>query len=280
MDKKNTQHDLQTLWSNSGLAGASATYLEGLYEEYLENPGSVPAEWSDYFSSIVSQAESEKDVSHSDIREAFKQLAQQSTNIVHVPDAELEHYKKQVGVQNLIHAYRFGGHQRASFNPLFQHEQTHVPSLELSQYGLSEADLNTEFLTNDFFGLEKASLAEIVNALEQTYCGNVGVEFTHCTTMAERAYIREHLERDRAKPVYSPEIKNHLLGKLTAAEGLERYLHSKYVGQKRFSLEGADSLIPCLDECVQHAGNLGTKEVVIGMAHRGRLNVLVNIIFN
>lgn len=275
MDKKNTAHDLKSLWSNSGLAGASATYLEALYEDYLDNPENVSQEWREYFSSIVNH-DGRSESNHSVVREAFKQLSQQPAQVV-ASSADIEHYKKQVGVQNLIHAYRFGGHQKASFNPLFKHEEIHVPSLELAQYDLSENDLDTEFLTNDFYGLEKAKLSDIIDALEKTYCGNIGAEFLHCTTMAERSYIREHLERDHSKPKYSVETKLHLLEKMTAAEGLEKFLHSKYIGQKRFSLEGGDSLIPCLDECVQHAGNLGVNEVVIGMAHRGRLNVLVNI---
>ncbi|MDX1810330.1 MAG: 2-oxoglutarate dehydrogenase E1 component [Gammaproteobacteria bacterium] len=277
MDNKNSEQNLQALWSTSGLAGASSSYLEALYEDYLNDPGSVSQEWREYFASMLNGSGPATESRHSEVREVFKQLSRHKGQIVQVPSEDLEHYKKQVSVQNLIHAYRFGGHQRASFNPLFKHEEAHVPSLELQQYGLSEADFNTEFLTNDFYGLEKASLAEIVAALEQTYCGNIGVEFTHCTTMAERAYIREHLEREKGCPDYPVDVKEHLLQKLIAAEGLERFLHSKYVGQKRFSLEGADSLIPCLDECVQHAGNMGVKEVVIGMAHRGRLNVLVNI---
>ncbi len=276
MDKKNSATDLHSLWSNSGLNGASATYLEALYEDYIDDPNSVPDDWCLYFASIVSDSNVALEQRHSAVRQAFKSLARHAATPAVASQADIEHFKKQVAVQNLIHAYRFGGHQKADFDPLTNRNEIHVPSLELSQYDLSDADLNTEFLTNDFYGLEKATLAQIISALEQTYCGNIGVEYLHSTTMAERAFIREHLEKEQGKPTYSANRKKYLLRKLTAAEGLERFLHNKYVGQKRFSLEGADSLIPCLDECIHQASKLGAKEVLIGMAHRGRLNVLVN----
>jgi len=277
MDKKTSHSSLMSLWSDSNLTGASADYLEALYEDFLHDPETVGDEWRSFFQGLSKTEHVVKpDVNHSDIREAFKELVRKPS-IATADSTELEQYKRQVSVQNLIHSYRFGGHQKADFDPLSKRNDTYVPSLTLEKYDLSDSDLDTYFLTDDLHGPEKATLREIINTLEKVYCGRVGSEFLHSTTMAEREYIQQALEAHFANPNYSTFTKKNLLKQLTAAEGLERYLHSKYVGQKRFSLEGADSLIPLLDECIYHAGEQGSKEVIIGMAHRGRLNVLVNI---
>ncbi len=274
MEKMKQVKNLEALWAESTLNGVSADYFEALYEDYVSNPYSVDQQWRDYFDQMQDGQQSSTEVNHSEVREAFRQLRLKPCS---GSSADVEHYKKQVGVQNLIHAYRFGGHQKADFDPLSNRNEIYISSLQLSQYHLSEGDLNTEFYTDDLYGTEKATLAEIIDALEQTYCGKIGSEFLHSTTMAERYWIQERLEKYRCNPDYPTELRKRLLRNTNAAEALERYLHSKYVGQKRFSLEGADGLIPMLDECVQRAGSRGVKEVVIGMAHRGRLNVLVNV---
>ena len=269
-----TSKDMQTLWAESTLTGVSAEFIEALYEDYLNNPQSVEPQWQEYFAQIANGQQSTNLMRHAEVKAAFRHLTKKPRVI---DNSDITHYKKQVGVQNLIHAYRFGGHQKADFDPLSNRREINVSSLQLSQYALTESDLNTEFYTGDLYGPEKATLVQIIEELEQTYCGKVGSEFLHSTTMAERHWIQERLERYRCSPDYPEDLRKRLLRNVTAAEALERYLHSKYVGQKRFSLEGADGLIPMLDEVVQRSGKSGVKEVVIGMAHRGRLNVLVNV---
>jgi len=277
MDKIKKSGDLQDLWENSKLTGASADYLEALYEDYLSNPASVDDQWRTYFDQIHEGHRDDEPV-HSEIRNSFKHIVTTPQKVIAATcDVDIAHHNKQVGVQNLIHAYRFGGHQKADFDPLSNRKDIDVPSLALEKYGLSAADLNTEYYTDDLYGPEKANLSQIVDVLEKTYCGKVGTEYLHSTTMAEREWIQTRLEKHFSHPEYPVDIKKRLLKRLTAAEGLERFLHTKYVGQKRFSLEGADSLIPLLDECIHRGGNQGAKEIIIGMAHRGRLNVLVNI---
>jgi len=277
MDKIKKSSDLQDLWQNSNLTGASADYLEALYEDYLSNPASVDAQWRTYFDQLR-DGHTKAEPVHSEIRNSFRNISTSSQKVVAAScDVDLEHHNKQVNVQNLIHAYRFGGHQKADFDPLTDRKEIHVPSLALEKYGLVEADLNTVFYTEDLYGVEKATLSQIIEILEKTYCGKVGSEYLHSTTMAEREWIQTRLEKHFSQPQLSTDIKKRLLKRVTAAEGLERFLHTKYVGQKRFSLEGADSLIPLLDEAIHRGGNQGAKEVIIGMAHRGRLNVLVNI---
>ena len=273
-------NSLDELWKSSQLSGASADYLEALYEDYLLAPDAIDAQWRAYFDELKNTADTAntEEAIHSVIRTHFRNLPKNAVSIgVSANTPDIDHYKKQVGVQSLIHAYRFGGHQKADFDPLTTRHDIDVPSLELSQYGLSSSDLNTVFYTDDLYGTDKAPLNEIISILEKTYCGSVGTEYLHSTTMAERDWIQTRLEKHFNSPDLPVKTKKRLLKRLTAAEGLERFLHTKYVGQKRFSLEGADSLIPMLDECIHRAGSQGAKEVIIGMAHRGRLNVLVNI---
>jgi len=279
MNKPDNAHDgLAALWETSGLSGASADYLESLYEDFLTDPLSVSDEWQEYFSTFSRPDETAANEFHSVVRQHFKEISRQPQRQSSLANEDVAHYKKQVSVQQLIHAYRFGGHQKADFDPLSDDRtKIAVPSLTLEKYFLSSTDLESEFVTGDLHAPDKLPLKRILDVLEKTYCGKVGSEYLHCTTMAEREWIQSHLERHFTQVELSAAVKKELLAQVTAAEGLERYLHTKYVGQKRFSLEGADSLIPMLNECIQRAGGQGTEEVVIGMAHRGRLNVLVNI---
>lgn len=277
MDNTKKTQSLSELWDSSQLSGASADYLEALYEDYLLSPETVDMQWRTYFDQLKTPGVTDEPI-HSHIREHFKDLAKQpAVSTGPQNSADIDHYKKQVGVQNLIHAYRFGGHQKADFDPLTSRGDIDVPSLTLAHYGLSSGDLNTTFYTDDLYGTDKATLARIIDVMEKTYCGSVGSEYLHSTTMAEREWIQTRLEEHFNAPDLPEKTKKRLLKRLTAAEGLERFLHTKYVGQKRFSLEGADSLILLLDECIHRAGSQGAKEVILGMAHRGRLNVLVNI---
>ena len=186
--------------------------------------------------------------------------------------------RKQVHVQSLIAAFRFLGSRWADLDPLKRTERPKIPELEPRFYDLTESDMDITFsAANTYFGKgEEMTLREILQALKETYCGTIGAEFMHCTDPTEKRWWQERLESVRSKPSFSADKKKHILDRLTAAEGLERYLHTKYVGQKRFSLEGGESFIASMDELVHRAGEKGVQEIVIGMAHRGRLNVLVN----
>ncbi|MEE8615084.1 MAG: 2-oxoglutarate dehydrogenase E1 component, partial [Roseateles sp.] len=180
-------------------------------------------------------------------------------------------------VQSLIAAYRFLGNRWAELDPLKRAERPKIPELDPAFYDLTESDMDISFsAVNSYFGGETMSLRQIVQALRETYCGSIGSEFMHGSDPAEKRWWQERLEKSRGKPSFSADKKKHILDRLTAAEGLERYLHTKYVGQKRFSLEGGESFIAAMDELIQRAGERGVQEIVIGMAHRGRLNVLVN----
>ena len=270
---------MQRMWNSAHLSGGNAAYVEELYELYLHDPNAVPEEWRTYFQKLPSEGSSATDVSHSTIRDHFVLLAknQRRAQPVSAGSVSSEHEKKQVGVLRLIQAFRMRGHQAAQLDPLGLWQRPVPADLSINQYGMTNADLDTTFRAGDLFiGKEEASLREILEALQQTYCRTIGSEFTHITDSEQRSWFQQRLESVRGRPVFSAEIKSHVLERVTAAEGLEKYLGTKYPGTKRFGLEGGESLIPMLDEMIQRSGSYGTKEIVIGMAHRGRLNVLVN----
>jgi 2-oxoglutarate dehydrogenase E1 component len=273
---------MQQYRSNSYLFGGNAPYVEELYEAYLENPGSVPDNWRTYFDNLqhvpaVDGSES-RDVAHAPVVESFAQRAKANAFAVKTSSTELAVARKQVHVQSLIAAHRSLGARWADLDPLKRTERPRIPELEPAFYDLNESDMDITFsATNTYFTkAELQTLREILQALRETYCGTIGAEFMHCTEPTEKRWWQERLESIRSKPSFTAERKTHILDRLTAAEGLERFLHTKYVGQKRFSLEGGESFIASMDELVQRAGAQGVQEIVIGMAHRGRLNVLVN----
>lgn len=267
---------------NSYLFGGNAPYVEEMYENYLANPGSVPDHWREYFDALQNvpavDGSNAKDVPHLPVVNAFAQRAKQGgTKVVVAAGADLELARKRTAVQQLIAAYRNVGARWADLDPLKRAERENIPELEPAFYGFSDADQETVFNTsNTFFGKESMSLRELMNALRETYCGSIGAEFMYISDQGHKRWWQQKLEAIRAKPSFGADKKKHILDRLTAAEGLERFLHTKYVGQKRFSLEGGESFIASMDELIQQAGARGVQEVVIGMAHRGRLNVLVN----
>ncbi|MFZ9336212.1 MAG: 2-oxoglutarate dehydrogenase E1 component [Burkholderiaceae bacterium] len=267
---------------NSYLFGGNAPYVEEMYENYLANPGSVPETWREYFDALqhvpaVDGTEA-RDVPHMPVISAFAERAKQgASRIVVASGADSELGRKRTAVQQLIAAYRNVGQRWADLDPLKRTERPPIPELEPSFYGFADADQETVFNTsNTFFGKNTMTLRELMNALRETYCGTLGAEFMHTTDQTQKRWWQQKLESIRSKPNFGVEKKKHILDRLTAAEGLERYLHTKYVGQKRFSLEGGESFIAAMDELIQQAGAKGVQEIVIGMAHRGRLNVLVN----
>jgi len=271
----------QAYSGNTYLFGGNAPYVEEMYENYLANPGSVPDSWRQYFDALqhvpAVDGTQTRDVPHMPVINAFAERAKQGGTKVVMASADAEMGRKRTAVQQLIAAYRNVGQRWADLDPLKRAERPNIPELEPSFYGFSDADQETVFDTsNTFFGKDRMSLRELLNALRETYSGTLGVEYMYTTDMAQKRWWQQKLESIRSKPNFGAEKKKHILDRLTAAEGLERYLHTKYVGQKRFSLEGGESFIAAMDELIQSAGQQGVQEIVIGMAHRGRLNVLVN----
>lgn len=271
---------MEQLWSTSQLAGGNVAYIEELFETYLRDPNEVPEEWRKYFDQLPRVEENiSTDIPHKPIREQFLLLSKNQNRAKPTSQSSVstEFERKQVQVLQLINAYRGRGHQHAKLDPLGLMAREQVPDLDLSFHELSQADLDTVFQTGSLFiGQDEATLKEIIDALEQTYCSTVGPEYMHIVNTAEQRWFQQRLESVRSHPKFSPEVKKHLLERLTAAEGLEKYLGSRYPGVKRFGLEGGESLIPLMDELIQRSGTYGAKEIVIGMAHRGRLNVLIN----
>jgi len=266
---------------NTFLFGGNAPYVEEMYENYLANPGSVPDTWREYFDALqhvpATDGSNAKDVAHLPVVNAFAERAKAGGTRVVLASVDQEMGRKRTAVQQLIAAYRNVGQRWANLDPLQRTERPAIPELEPSFYGFADADQETVFDTsNTFFGKDRMSLRELINALRETYCGTLGAEYMYTPDMGEKRWWQQKLESIRSKPTFSVEKKKHILDRLTAAEGLERYLHTKYVGQKRFSLEGGESFIAAMDELIHMAGIKGVQEVVIGMAHRGRLNVLVN----
>lgn len=265
--------------SNSHLFGANAPFIEELYESYLVDPTSVSGEWRDYFDELSKTAGViAKDVAHTPVIEAFANLAKQSPVALRRAQAIAPPAmdKKQVSVLQLINAYRFLGCRHAALDPLHLHDRHVVPELDPVYHGLEKDDLDTVFNTGSLVGPAHATLREILDALNNTYCCSIGIEYMYITDTEQKRWIQSRFESIHSKPGWDKTVKKDLLERLTAAETLEKYLHTRFVGQKRFSLEGGESTIPALDEVIQRAGEQGVKEVVIGMAHRGRLNVLVN----
>lgn len=267
---------MQELQQNSYLAGGNAGYIEELYEAYLQNPESVDQEWQRYFRSL-SNGVGSSDFSHQATRQQFLQMAKQpAMEAKAAPVVGSSIGMKQIAVERIMSAYRRFGHINANIDPLGVPRKKD-PRLELSYYGLSTEDLNTTFNARDLLEKPEATLKEIIDTLQSIYCGSIGIQYSTISDEAERNWLKEYVERRLLQMQYNVEVKQNILAQLIASEGLEKYLDVKYVGQKRFSIEGADTLIPMLDELTKRACAQGVKEIVVGMAHRGRLNVLLNI---
>lgn len=277
------QNLMEFLWSTAHISGSNAAYVEDLYESFLRDPSSVSSEWRAYFEQLPRlQGVVANDVPHSEIVEYFEELGKSRSRLTlgqGSGSTDVKYERKQVEVVQLVNAYRLSGHKKANLDPLGLVKPADLAELDLQFHGLTAADLDVVFQTGDLsFGKAEAPLRDIMADLEKTYCGTVGAEVMHITNFAERKWLLNRLESQRSTAVLDPEEKVSLLQSLTAAEGLERHLDSKYPGTKRFGLEGGESLIPMLDETIKRAGTYGAKEMVIGMAHRGRLNTLVNIL--
>lgn len=266
---------LKQFQDSSSLYGSNATFIEDLYEQYLENPQSVIESWRVQFDKI--HTPTAHDTPHSKVVAHFANLAVTPGRLAKLQIFTEESVKKQSAVARLINHYRVRGHQLARNNPLGNPKQD-IHDLKPAYYGLSVPDLDTLFYTDLLYGVNKRTLRDIIATLQQIYCGSIGAEFMHIVNTDIRRWFLKRLENDHIEQHFDHESKRDLLKQLTAAEGIEHYLHQRFVGQKRFSLEGAEALIPILDNLIQRGGEKQVKEMVIGMAHRGRLNVLINIL--
>ncbi len=264
-------------FATTALSGGNAAFIEELYEEFLRDPSSLDPKWRDYFKGLQGSG---GEIPHGPIRERL--LSRLSSPARAAPQGGQSDgaSAKQGAVSRLIQVYMNRGHLVANLDPLGLQERAKPYVLDLQYFGLAEADLDTEFFTGSRNHAipERTTLRNILADLKFIYTDTIGAEFAHVSDTEERLWLQDGFQVARMQRRFSGDEKKNILWQLTAAEGLERYLHTKYVGQKRFSLEGGDSLIPLLDELVQQAGRDGVEETIIGMAHRGRLNVLVNLL--
>ena len=268
---------METWLASSHLSGANSTYIEDLYESYLDDPLSVDANWREVFDALPSVSEAPEE-RHSVIREQMKHAAK-GPKCFAPPEGAVHNDAKQVKVLQLIGAYRNRGHEVANLDPLGLVKHETIKDLDPFYHELGGADLDANFNVGSFaVGNETMILKDLLASLKRTYCGSLGVEYMHITNIEEKRWIQNRIESSQSSPSFSDEAKHRFLEELTAAEGLERYIGSKFPGAKRFSLEGGDSFVPMLKEVIRRSGEQGAKEVVIGMAHRGRLNVLVNVL--
>jgi len=262
--------------ASSNLYGSNAPYVEELYERYLADPQSVDEGWRATFDAWQ-QGGGNKDVAHSPVIEAFENLARPGLATSPAKAGTLASDGRDHKVLQYIRAHRVMGSRYSQLDPLKRLERTPVPELELSFYGLNDADMDREFSPGSWQGQKGPTrLRDIVSNVKRTYCGTIGIEYMYISSTEEKRWIQGRFEGSLSTPSFTTEQKKWILERITASETLERYLHTRYVGQKRFSGEGGESMIPMLDTVIENVGSHGAKEVVIGMAHRGRLNVLVN----
>ena len=278
------------LQNQAFLSAADPDYLSDLYSRYLDNPEKVDQSWADFFKNLDDDSRSLLD----DIKGASWTPTAAKVNAVMssaansgmadapdqkapVKDGKSEQEFRQstidaVRARMLIHAYRVRGHIKADLDPLGLMQHRSHPELDPETYGFSGEDWDREIFLNGVMGFEKASLRELMMALQDTYCGTIGVEFMHISDPAKRDWVRDRIEDSRNHTEFTSEGKKAILSRLTAAEGFEKFLQTKYTGTKRFGLEGGESLVPAIEQIMKRGGQLGLKEIVLGMAHRGRMS--------
>jgi len=274
---------MKAWWDSSHMAGGNTAYIEEMYEAYLEDPTSVSEEWKSTFDNLPKVDGVEIETNHTQIKNEFRQFAalgpaaRYSAGPASTNSAPSD--ERQVKVLQLINAYRFRGHQHANLDPLGLWQQPRVRDLELSHHSLNESDLDSVFNLGSYaIQQETLAVGELFKSLNRTYCGSIGAEYMHITDTEQKRWLQQRIESVESKPIIDREQKVKILKGLVAADGMEKYLGAKFTGAKRFSLEGGDALVPMLKGLISEAGTAGVKEVVIGMAHRGRLNVLVNVL--
>jgi 2-oxoglutarate dehydrogenase E1 component len=282
---------MKDMQDNGYLFSSNAAFVEEQYAAFQQDPSSVGEDWRALFASkafrgenFSSEAVSKGAVSeldHDAVREEFKRMAHQpQTRILPVEPVAGKSClpAKQVSVLQMINAYRFRGHEHADLDPLELRDKNLVPELHPAFHKLSDADMDTVFNTGSLVGEDTAPLKEILEVLRRAYCGHIGLEYMHITDTQQKRWVQQRVEGSGVQSTFSKQQRLEMLTSILAATEFERYLHTRYVGQKRFSLEGAECLIPMLHQLVQQSGENKVSEVVIGMAHRGRLNVLTNVL--
>ena len=275
----------------SFLAGNNSAFIEEYYLDYLNNPNKLPEGWKEFFDGLEENEETilktlegpswapkrkikkKKDF---DLESLSKEEKQKENKILNISLVE-EAAKNSVRAIMLIRAYRIRGHLIANLDPLEIMARNEHPELKPESYGFTKSDLDKKIFLDGVLGVQEATLNEILNILKKTYCGHIGYEFMHMGDPEEKAWIRDRIEGPEKKINFTENGKKAILNKIIEAEGFEKYLHVKFVGTKRFGIDGGESLIPALEQIIKRGGNLGVKEIKIGMSHRGRLNVLANV---
>ena len=264
---------MEELWGSSHVSAGHADYLESLYETYLSQPESLSKEWLDFFKNLPTQPNSNGEVSHQSVVNEFKNMSRGSGLVEEIVD------ERQGQVIRLIQAYRNRGHQEAKLDPLGMMDRNPIEDLKIEFHGLSEADLNKEFFTDTFLtGTTKSSLRDILENLRRIYCGTIGIEYNYIMDSDERRWFQKKFESKLEKYTFSKDEKLHIYERLNSAEGLAKYLAAKYPGMKRFGVDGSEALVPLIDSVIEECGSLGANQICFGMAHRGRLNLLVNVL--
>ena len=256
----------------------SAPYIEALYESFLKDPNSVSDDWKIYFETLPKNSDNETDISHKDVIKKFKNQRRRRT-YSSKPSANKSIDEKQIRVIQLIQSYRNRGHQRANLDPLGIRKTSVCEDLDIDFHGLQESDLGKKFNTDTLnINQDEASLEEIINSLKKIYCGTLGIEYNYITNTKERLWFQDRLEPNLGKVYFKKEEKVNLLKRLNSTEGLAKFLATRYPGMKRFGTEGGESLIPLVDSLIQNCSIFGAEQICLGMSHRGRLNLLVNVL--
>ena len=266
---------MKELWGSSHISSGHAAYLESLYEVFLNNPKELTEDWREFFSNL-SEGDLSKDISHKEIIDRFKNLPRVTQSL---SKNSFSIDERQGKVIRLIQAYRNRGHQKAKLDPLGMMERNIVEDLNIEFHGLSTTDLDEEFYTDTLATKkEKLTLREIVKHLEDIYCGYIGIECNHIIESSERRWFQRKFETKLQDYKIDNEQKTHIFERLCSAEGLAKYLSAKYPGMKRFGIDGAEAMVPLIDSVIQYCGEMGANQICFGMAHRGRLNLLVNVL--
>ena len=264
---------MKELWGSSHISAGHAAYLESLYESFINNPEDLSIEWLDFFTNLPDHPTSNGEISHQEIIKEFKNISR-SNKVSKVSVDE-----RQGKVVRLIQSYRNRGHLKAKLDPLGMMERRLVEDLNIEFHGFSEMDLDEEFYTDTFnTGKNKLPLREIVKRLEEIYCGNIGIECNHIMESQERRWFQKKFESKLQDYSFTDDEKYNIYERLNSAEGLAKYLSAKYPGMKRFGIDGAESLVPLVESIIQNCGSIGANQICFGMAHRGRLNLLVNVL--
>ena len=264
---------MKELWGSSHISAGHAAYLESLYEIFINNPEDLSKEWFDFFTNLPSHPKSNGEISHLEIIKDFKNISR--NNIT----SEVSIDERQGKVIRLIQSYRNRGHLKAKLDPLGMMERRFVEDLDIEFHGLSNEDLDQIFYTDTLdTGSDKLTLREIINRLEEIYCGNIGIECNHIMESEERRWFQRKFESKLQEYSFDDEEKLNIFERLNSAEGLAKYLSAKYPGMKRFGIDGAESLVPLVESIIQNCGSMGANQICFGMAHRGRLNLLVNVL--